>query len=104
LLNSVLFGVVVVVVVVVALASILVVTSVSHHVPGVIGAVVNNQITDLDLEEIVEAENATMAEATNQTTTNGNTTGVQFLAIQNAKSGSLSQSHYLGGNLGCLEC
>jgi hypothetical protein len=76
---------------VVALASILVVTSVSQHVPGVIGAVVNNQITDLDLEEIVEAENATMAEATNQTTTNGNTTGVLFLAIQNAKSGSLSQ-------------
>jgi hypothetical protein len=97
LLNSVLFGIVL------ALASVFVVTAVSQHVPGVIGAVVNNQITDLDLEEIVEAENATMAEATNQTTTNGNTTGV-LLAIQNAKSGSLSQSHSLGGNLGCLGC
>jgi hypothetical protein len=45
----------------------------------------------LNLEEAVEAENATMAEATNQTITNGNMTGVKFLSIQNAQSGSLSQ-------------
>jgi hypothetical protein len=62
-LNIALFGIVIV------LASILVVTSVSQHVPGVIGAVVNNQITDLDLdlEEAAEAENATMAAATMMT-------------------------------------
>jgi hypothetical protein len=62
-LNPVLFGVVI------ALASVLVVTAVSQHVPDVIGTVVNSQITDLDLEEAVEAENATMAGVTaNQTT------------------------------------
>jgi hypothetical protein len=44
---------------------------------------------DLDIAEAVEAENATSAGATNQTTTNGNT--AEFLSIQNAKSGSLSQ-------------
>jgi hypothetical protein len=62
-LNIALFGIVIV------LASILVVTSVYQHVPGVIGAVVNNQITDLDLdlEEAAEAENATMAAATMMT-------------------------------------
>jgi hypothetical protein len=44
---------------------------------------------DIDIAEALEAENATMAGAPNQTTTNGNTTDVQFLTIQNAKSGSI---------------
>jgi hypothetical protein len=42
---------------------------------------------DIDIDEAVEAENTTMAGATNQTTTNGNITDIQFLAIQNAQSG-----------------
>jgi len=45
-------------------------------------------VADLDVEEVEEAENATMT--TNQTTS-GNTTGVEFLSIQNAQSGSISQ-------------
>ncbi|MGA7370283.1 MAG: hypothetical protein WBX01_14240 [Nitrososphaeraceae archaeon] len=45
----------------------------------------------LDLEESAEAENTTKAGATNQTTTNGNTTDVQFMFIQRAQSGSISQ-------------
>jgi hypothetical protein len=47
--------------------------------------------SDLDIAEAAEAGNATMAGATNQTTTNGNTTDVEFLSMQTAKSGSLSQ-------------
>jgi hypothetical protein len=46
---------------------------------------------DDDVAEAAQAENATMAGTTNQTTSNGNVTDVQFLAIQNAQSGSLSQ-------------
>jgi hypothetical protein len=46
---------------------------------------------DLDIAEAAEAESATMRGATNGTTTSGNITGVEFLSIQNAKSGSLSQ-------------
>ncbi len=47
---------------------------------------------DLDVEEAAEAESATMRGATKGTTTSGNMTGVvEFLSIQNAKSGSLSQ-------------
>jgi hypothetical protein len=68
-LHPVLFGLVV------ALAFVLVVTAVSQHVPSVIGAVVNSQITDLDLEEIVETENTNLAGTTNQTTTSENMTG-----------------------------
>jgi hypothetical protein len=45
----------------------------------------------LNLEEEVEAENATMPGAANQITTSENTTGVEFLSIQSAQSGSLSQ-------------
>jgi hypothetical protein len=45
----------------------------------------------LDEEEAVEAEDATSAGATDQTIANGNTTDVQFLAIQNAKSGSINE-------------
>jgi hypothetical protein len=47
---------------------------------------------DLDVEGAAEAESATMRGATKGTTTSGNMTGVvEFLSIQNAKSGSLSQ-------------
>jgi hypothetical protein len=49
---------------------------------------------DIDIAEAVEADNTkntTTAGATNQTTTNGNTTDIQFLAIQNANSGMISQ-------------
>jgi len=47
---------------------------------------------DIDVEEAAEAESATMRGATKGTTTSGNMTGVvEFLSIQNAKSGSLSQ-------------
>ncbi|MGA7369382.1 MAG: hypothetical protein WBX01_09645 [Nitrososphaeraceae archaeon] len=50
---------------------------------------------DIDIAEAVEAENATMAGATNQTNTNevGAYDGdeAEFLSIQNAKSGSISQ-------------
>jgi hypothetical protein len=45
----------------------------------------------VNLEEAVEADNASMAGAANQATTSGNTTGVEFLSIQNARSGSLAQ-------------
>jgi hypothetical protein len=45
---------------------------------------------DLDIAEAAEAENATMAGAANQSTANGNMTGVEFLSIQNAQSGSIS--------------
>ena len=44
---------------------------------------------DVDVLEAAEAGNATMAGAANQTTTNGNTT--EFLSIQSAQSGSISQ-------------
>ncbi|HZD34800.1 MAG TPA: hypothetical protein VE130_06305 [Nitrososphaeraceae archaeon] len=44
---------------------------------------------NLDVAEAEEAGNATVAGTTNQTAANGNTT--EFLSIQNAQSGSLSQ-------------
>jgi hypothetical protein len=47
-------------------------------------------MADMDLGEAVETENTTMAGATNQTT-NGNTAAVEFLSIQTAQSGSVSQ-------------
>jgi hypothetical protein len=77
-LNPVLFGVVI------ALASVLVVTAVSQ--PALVDATrkVDSQITDLALEEAVEAENATIAGTTNQTTTNGNMTDVEFLSIKSS--------------------
>ncbi len=50
----------------------------------------STRISDVDIAEAAEAGNATMAGATNQTTTSGNTTDVEFLNIQNAQSGSLS--------------
>jgi hypothetical protein len=50
---------------------------------------VNPELTDLDVEEAVEAENTTMPGTANQSTTNA--TGVQFLAIQRAQSGSISE-------------
>jgi hypothetical protein len=43
-----------------------------------------------DVEEDVGAGNATTTMMTNQTT-NGNMTGVEFLSIQSAQSGSISQ-------------
>ena len=43
-----------------------------------------------DLEEDVEADNATTMMMNNQTA-DGNMTGVEFLSIQNAQSGSISQ-------------
>lgn len=66
--------------IVIALASILVVTQYSYPLP----------LVALDVEEAIEAENTTMTGTTNQTTTNGNTTAVEFLSIQTAQSGSLS--------------
>jgi hypothetical protein len=48
---------------------------------------------DVDIAEALEAGNTTTAGATNQTTTNGNTTDIQFLAIQNAQSGSISETN-----------
>jgi hypothetical protein len=52
----------------------------------------STRISDVDVAEAVEAENATMAGGTtNQTANNGNMTGGKFLFIQNAQSGSLSQ-------------
>jgi hypothetical protein len=48
-------------------------------------------MADLDVEEAVETGNASTAGTTNQTETNGNMTDVQFLSIQNAQSGSISQ-------------
>jgi len=44
---------------------------------------------DVDVAETAEAGNATMM--TNQTAVNGNSTGVEFLSIQNTQSGSISQ-------------
>lgn len=48
----------------------------------------HSEVVDLDIGE-AEASNATMAGAASQTTTNGNTT--EFLSIQTAQSGSISQ-------------
>ncbi|MGA7370087.1 MAG: hypothetical protein WBX01_13235 [Nitrososphaeraceae archaeon] len=79
--NPVFFGIVV------ALASVLVLTVVSHHA---LAALSGDLGGFLDLDEAVEAENATMTGATNQTTTNGNMTEVEFLSMQTAQSGSLS--------------
>lgn len=53
------------------------------------GAAVDPEVLDLDVEEAVEAENTTMPGNANQSTINA--TGVQFLAIQRAQSGSLTQ-------------
>jgi hypothetical protein len=50
----------------------------------------STRISDLDVAEAEEAGNTTMT-MTNQTTTNGNITDVEFLAIQNAQSGSISK-------------
>ncbi|HZD36994.1 MAG TPA: hypothetical protein VE130_17450, partial [Nitrososphaeraceae archaeon] len=81
-LIPVLFGVVVV------LASVSVVSTISlQNVAASCSSLLRG--SDLDIAEAAEAGNAPMAGAINQTTTNGNTT--EFLAIQNAKSGSLSQ-------------
>jgi hypothetical protein len=99
-LNPVFFGVIVV-----ALASVLVVTIVSQYalaslIKGQAGAGLfggnggnggNGGLADIDIAEAEEAGNATMAGAANQTTPSGNTTAVEFLSIQNAKSGSISQ-------------
>ena len=80
-LNTVLFGIVI------ALASVAFVIT----IPQIVLASHDDTLTlpssaELDLEE---AEAATMAGTTNQTTTNGNTT--EFLSIQRAQSGSLSE-------------
>ncbi|HZD34028.1 MAG TPA: hypothetical protein VE130_02390 [Nitrososphaeraceae archaeon] len=69
-------------IVIVAVASVLLISTVAFSQYAL--ALVNSQITDLDVVEAVEAENATMAGATNQTT------DIQFLAIQSAQSGSVS--------------
>lgn len=55
---------------------------------GQTGGSTRSGMADLDLAESVEAENATMM--TNQTI-NGNMSGVEFLSIQTAHSGSISQ-------------
>ena len=47
------------------------------------------QTTDVDVAKAEEAGITTMM--TNHTTTNRNTTAVEFLSIQTAQSGSLSQ-------------
>ena len=55
---------------------------------GQTGGSTRTGMADLDIAEAEEAGNATMM--INQTA-NGNMTGVEFLSIQNAKSGSISQ-------------
>jgi hypothetical protein len=66
---------------------VLAVTVISQHAL-VHGQIVNGQITDVDVAEAEEAGNTTIM--TNQTT-NGNSTAVKFLAIQNAHDGSISR-------------
>ena len=78
-LNPVLFGVVIV------LASILVVTTLFHHVMA--SENWYGKVGDIDVLEDAQTGNMTI---TNQTA-NENTTDIQFLAIQSAQSGSLSQ-------------
>jgi membrane-associated protease RseP (regulator of RpoE activity) len=77
-LNPVMFGVVI------ALASILVVTVVSQPALAFIKENSAGEFADIDITEAAEAGNATtMAGATNQTITNGNTT--EFLSIQSTQ-------------------
>jgi hypothetical protein len=76
--------------IVIALASVLVVSNISlQNVVAQCTTLLRD--SDLDIAEAAEAGNATMVGATNQTTTDGNMTEVEFLSIQNAKSGSISQ-------------
>ncbi|HZD35427.1 MAG TPA: hypothetical protein VE130_09505 [Nitrososphaeraceae archaeon] len=86
-INPVLF------VIVIALCSVLVVTAAQDALASAYAGQTSGSIrlSDVDVAEAAEAGNATMAGATNQTTTNGNTSDVQFLSIQSAQSGSLSQ-------------
>lgn len=79
---------------VVTLASVLGLTTVSQHALTFATAPTAGITTGggfLDLEESAEAENTTTAGATNETSTDRNMTDVQFLFIQRAQSGSLSQ-------------
>ena len=77
----------------------LIVTAVVSASISIQNALASNIITnedgvedaDVDVLEAVEAGNATMAGEANQTATNGNTTAVEFLSIQTAQSGSVSQ-------------
>lgn len=79
---------VILLVILVAAASIVLVATVVQNVMAQCSSLLD---ADIDIAEAVEAENTTMAGSTNDTTTNGNTTDVQFLSIQTAGSGSLSQ-------------
>jgi len=79
--------------IVIALASVLVVIAAqdalaSAYAGQTLGSL---RISDVNVAEAAEAENATMTGTTNQTTTNGKATDVQFLFIQRARSGSLNE-------------
>lgn len=86
--------------IVIALSSVLVVKAVSQHAlasasfdtgfPDA-GSRNTGSFNSGSISSFLEVGNTTMAGATNQTTTNGNATDVQFLSIQTAQSGSLYQ-------------
>jgi hypothetical protein len=84
-LDPVLFGIVI------ALASVLAVSTISLQ--NVTASFYNNLLSgdaDVDVAEAAEAGNATTTMMTNQATSR-NMTGVEFLSIQTAHSGSISQ-------------
>jgi hypothetical protein len=85
--------IVVIVLVIAVVASVLAVTTGFQGVMASYITGYGTEVSDTDIAEVTEAtevENVTMAGAANQTV-NRETTGVEFLVIQNAQSGSISQ-------------
>jgi len=80
----------VIILVIAVLSSVLAVTTGFQGVMASYITGYGTEVSDTDIAEATEAENATMAGAANQTV-NRETTGVEFLGIQNAQSGSISQ-------------